>query len=615
MKKLTKLVTACSLGTLMIMSTSCNLLFQAAKKIAEYEPGQVQYTDDHTSLEITKPGLYKIEKFHVDVSELAKNYPESQLYTYQINKGTSSIKAEKMGYISKITKSNTYDYSGAGDDQYYINYVSNNPGELLNNNDLPKIYVNGGTNLIPEAAADMYRNPEKYLNTASGRSRAAGEETFETRNFERYSNGKIKDQKFYVGSGTNVVLEGESKVAEYMCEGQHCIVFRAKNETFVDTIYGEKNGQKIEAITKGGKVSMTSAQNLANRFDDIYSKVTGIMGTTDTTSSPYTAGFLKDDYDKIVIFIHDISGDHRADYGVVGYFYGGDLLEGDYTNRCRMINVDSYFLQYDTAVDSKGCESTLAHEFTHMCNFINKAILIQNGGNISWFTEMMAMTCEDILRSEIEPMGTASSIFSRLSYFNYGYSLGFNNWNNDYTNAAMTLVTYANTYTMGAFFLRNFAAPGERIKFINQIATNKKTGMDAIGFALLDNKYITGSYDSYTEVFKKAYDYFPQVLINAGDADEATLFISGTEKYNGNSYKIEAIDLTKYSLKVSEDYTQVGPLKLQATENSEGKYTTQVLDLGSYGFDFHEYGSVKNMETIDIEREKNRNIEFFIYIK
>ncbi|MCQ2597406.1 MAG: hypothetical protein MJ181_06100 [Treponema sp.] len=609
MKKLTKLVTSCSLGALTIMATSCNLLFQAAKKIAEYEPGQVQYTDDHTSLEITKPGLYKIEKFHVDVSELAKNYPESQLYTYQINKGTSSIKAKKQAYIKNITWNTSNNYSGLENEEVYANFTPVASSVEPETFEPLKFYENGGTNLIPEFAADMYRNPEKYLTEAANRSRSSGERFFLTKDlFETDENGEY-NLNFFVATenGGALLLEGETKVGELMYEGEHCIVFRAKNETFYEDVSINKDGKNIVILKKGEKVSMTSIRNIADRFDDIYSQVIGIMGSTDTSGSKLN-GVLKDNYDKIVIFINDIIDDHSSGYGVGGYFYSGDLLNNPYSNQCRMINIDSYFLEMDTVLGTRSSESTLAHEFTHMCNYINKVLLNANGENLSWFTEMMAMTCEDILSYQIDPKGSQSSVFnSRLPYFNYGYCLGFNNWNNNYNDQLATLITYGNTYAMGAFFLRNFAPTNARINFINEIATNKYIGVEAIGAALWENGYFTGDFETYADVFNQVYNLFPQVLINAGYSDKPTLFISSKEYFNNENYKIEAIDLYDYEISLDQNNTLKGPFKLDKDK--------LFSSLGSYGFDFHEYGSVKNMKTIDIEREKNRNIEFFIYIK
>ena len=160
--------------------------------------------------------------------------------------------------------------------------------------------------------------------------------------------------------------------------------------------------------------------------------------------------------EKISILICDIYEDYSPiqNSGVLGYFWAKDFYpdsstskSGIRSNEAEIFYIDSHFLDSYTEMTY----STLAHEFQHMLNFVNKNLKWDVTPS-TWYNEMLSMVCEDLLQDVIG-IEDKDSPRSRLSSFNYGYLLnGINEWHEDDN----VLYSYAHAYAFGAFITRNY---------------------------------------------------------------------------------------------------------------------------------------------------------------
>ena len=82
----------------------------------------------------------------------------------------------------------------------------------------------------------------------------------------------------------------------------------------------------------------------------------------------------------------------------------------------------------------------------------------------TWFTEMLAMTTEDMFQKNLDILDQDSPK-NRLPYFGLGYYYGFRSWDDTKIDP---LMMYANTYAFGAFLARNFGG----VDLIKNIAQN-----------------------------------------------------------------------------------------------------------------------------------------------
>lgn len=158
---------------------------------------------------------------------------------------------------------------------------------------------------------------------------------------------KVTEIELYDGNSDFNIETAEKKYS-----GTHCNVF------FVDNT--------------SGKITVSSAilENLGNLFDKkIFPYITDILGNfkytpmyTNIISSP----------NKVNIVVADLYYDYNKTEiekaGIQGYFSSSDMLT-DYKNQDAIIYIDSWFLRENP----KSVYSTLAHEFNHMLNYINKS--------------------------------------------------------------------------------------------------------------------------------------------------------------------------------------------------------------------------------------------------
>lgn len=605
MKKIVKKGLLCaSICTLILSFTSCKFLLALIATTLETQVAQNEQDEDHIDLEDDGTTQYfastdsfkKLEKFHGDLSKSASY---RKLYTVQVNRAETS--RNETGFV------------------YPFDYKENKraAGEETGLYERPSPVVDGMKNYTsPAFLQDFNNNPDKYINKATHNNARAGYSGYlDDDNFNGGSSGSGtsspvskyewgKSYEFFVAPDMNSVNDGTKLEATLMEEGDHCYVFLATNETFGNetlsdgTLFCKDDSQKI---------TKAQLQNIARSFDELYKPVTNVMGSakistpvTYTSNSKTVSSISETEEEKIAILIYDIFKD-KMKGNVVGYFWAGDLFDSSaitYSNQMKMFYLDSYLLQNDLNSNTILCTSTLAHEFTHMLNTINKKSL----KNDVWFTEMLAMTCEDIISKDylnLDVKNSDSVFAQRLPYFNISFPEGFSvaTWGDSKT----MLSAYSNTYAFGAYLLRNYGG----IKLINKIATNDKMNEEAITAALK----AVGKSETFDSVLAK----FGQVLINTESAttNQISLNKGFKETLNSVAYNIVPADLSRYWVYLSEedktnDIKTIGPM-LQDT-----KYR---YSLGGWGIEVKSFGDVTNYRTFDAQLPRNQSCDLYLYIK
>ncbi|MCR5188112.1 MAG: hypothetical protein K6C97_04190 [Treponema sp.] len=377
----------------------------------------------------------------------------------------------------------------------------------------PSVYNNQIINIPFEA-------PKIDINPIFDESIAA-ERSLNAPNATTYTLNDTKD--FYGATSSNgTALYGEGSVLKVI--GEHCYVW-----------YKEKSGINV---------TDTQLKRLADTFDAIYEKETYLFGENYDPNCHYTNMITCDEEQKVHLIVYDLYDDYSVNQsgGVFGYFWSLDFFKngtwGSFTtsgsNECECLHLDSHFL----AIAEGSMLSTIAHEFQHLLNFVNKGLKYSTSNNTSirysstWFDEMMSMTCEDIMQTQLD-LEDRYSPKNRLSTFNLNYNLGFKTWRE----GDDVYASYANAYAFGAYLVRNFG-----IDFIKELAHNNYIDEEAITNALQAKA-------ASIDTFDKALDNYYNVVLNPSGT-YYTLNKSASQSYTiaGSSVTFEctAINISRY---------------------------------------------------------------------
>lgn len=409
-----------------------------------------------------------------------------------------------------------------------------------------------------------------------------------------------------------------TKTATLRAIGTYCYVW------VVDDYY-------TSGEASGSKVSSTTAQTFASKFDEIYPMIRNVFGeesdylinySTSTTS--YDASLAMTSYSDtgtmVNIVIYDIGADSESSSssqcGVVGYFYSKDYVYPtstlrnsviQYSNKGKYFYVDSaYAVEYfDTTI------STLAHEFQHMINFNQKNIL-QNLSPSTNYNEMLSMLCEDMMQEQLG-IGDEDSPKARLQGFNAYYFLsGISEYNSSYA-----VVSYATSYAFGAWLCRNYGGAA----LIQAMSANSEVDNDSIVAAV--NSVNGTSYD-----FDTLFEQFLLALTGNGtytmNKNAAQTLSYGDYKYPmttidlwSSDYSISSDGISDYSSVQSQlsewkyaDYDWTGPFLFS---NSNG-YTLRP----EYGITLHEIGTLdsdKTSATYTFSSSGSSNLTMYLIIQ
>lgn len=410
------------------------------------------------------------------------------------------------------------------------------------------------------------------------------------------------DNKFFVMSDD--LTEPKLKEFELKITGEHCRIWLIKNDPYLN--------------------DNTDFSSLKNAIDSVFVKETSIFGTNIVNGSDFAITTNKDT--KLDILIYDIAGDgvDEPDSGVFGYFRAIDFYQNTYlssqnasatSNECEVINVDSYFLKSDLDgyEDSNGnnikthkVESTLIHEFQHLLNYCNK------GGQYStWFTEMLAMSAEDVFQTQIN-LSDNDSPRSRFDItFNKPF-IGFKDWpKNDDDNV---YYAYANAYAFGAYLMRNYGG----IDLINLIATIPYNDEEAVTKSL----QMLGYNETFESVFKK----FGAVYVLTEKDSSLTLNKDVKQSFNNVKYELTSINLSEYIFNKFDSLDELRDYVKTNLYNSEFNYYNgkNAVYLGGpeiynssykmsepinpYGFTVFYAGKVQSGQTLSVNRDSDLSV-------
>ena len=438
--------------------------------------------------------------------------------------------------------------------------------------------------------------------------------------------GNTKSFSSLTSTKDSSILEGVSGTVNATCyyAGEHCYVFGDNSEK-----NGAKKSKGID-LNYSNDETKNSFVLIGKIFDSCYGLETQIIG--DPLYSQYNEAFTRCN-NKVIILVSDLYGDAYKDQdsGVAGYFANADLFSQTFldeninvdrwgntlsttdsnyihSNECEMFYIDSCFLTNAP----ENVYSTLVHEFNHMINYVIKTIKFMGNHNISinnygsylcdsWFTEMLAMTTEDMFIDFLKTPETYSPI-ARLAYFDLFYHYGFRNWDSftvtEYPKLDSLYVSYANTYAFGAFLARNFGGTN----LIKEIAQNDYINEDAITQAL--NTLYPGQGYNY----KYAVEKFPLVILNTASPSSAQLSATGENQYyslnrgikinNNDKLFFSPVNIGRFTY---DDGNYISPKIYKGSE--------EVL-IGANGFTIHYIGS--NLKSFEFTANTSNKLGYFL---
>lgn len=419
---------------------------------------------------------------------------------------------------------------------------------------------------------------------------------------ENYYNDH-SDNKFYVMSDD--LAEPKLKEFELKITGDHCRIWVIKNDPYLN--------------------DNTDFSSLKNAIDSVFVKETSIFGSNLVNGGNFAITTNKNT--KLDILIYDITGDgvDNPEAGIYGYFRPLDFYQNDYivtqgygsatSNECQVINADSYFLKCDLDgyEDSNGnnikthkVESTLIHEFQHLLNFCTK-----RGQYSTWFTEMLAMSAEDVFQTQID-LSEIDSPKSRFDItFNKPY-IGFKDW--PATDDDNVYYAYANSYAFGAYLMRNYGG----IDLINLIATIPYSDEEAVTKSL----QMLGYNETFESVFKK----FGAVYVLTEKDSSLTLNKDVKQSFNNVKYELTSINLSEYIFNKFDSLDELRDYVKTNLYNSEFNYYNgqkavylagpEIYNssykmsepINPYGFTVFYAGKVQSGQTLSVNRDSKLSI-------
>ena len=525
-----------------------------------------------------------------------------QASTTDDNNLTKTIKISKDGEVYLI-KLNTTEKTCYEDDTGYVKKVARSAVE--ENNLDTDFSVRCMNEKISKALLNEPASRSAASNTQTGTNNLDSINTGDTQKFYSIT-GQQNDKQY----GTINISSELDATCKY--KGTHCLV------------YADNNNAKL-LNHNGDYISDEVYVTLGQKFDACYEEVIKIIGNP--VYGKYNADYFVPCTTKITIFVSDLFGDaqENQETGTVGYFYSADLFDQSYldnssmfnkgltktspyyihTNQREMFYIDTVFLKEMPKI----VYSTLVHEFNHMINFVIKTLnyMTDNTKDLAyaqacdtWFTEMLAMTTEDMFQKYLD-LDDEHSPKARLSTFGFNYCYGFKNWNNQNVDQ---LSMYANTYAFGAFLARNFGG----IELIKEIAQSSYVDEQAITKAIQKLNPGKTYTDEVTEE-TKPWDFtfalrkFPLCVIYTDYGYEWSLN-NKTGFTNGSKIGFSEINLKQRVAVNGQEY------QLPVYFYSDKKGCVNIL---AKGFTVHHVGT--NITSFTLTVPKTSKLEYYYVIK
>ena len=408
-----------------------------------------------------------------------------------------------------------------------------------------------------------------------------------------------------VGTTKDIWIEEKSgyaqKTATLYATGEYCNVW------ILDDYYA--------TTASKNKVSESTAQTFAQKFDAMYPVIRNVFGneaeiirvTDGKTLTDTSISDVSDTGSTVNIVLYDIDGDYKSDKegeyspnGTAGFFFSKDYyktttnLSGDY-KVLNYSNIGKYFY-IDSAIARlypNDAISTLAHEFQHMINFNMKDIKLGKVPDTS-YNEMLSMLCEDMMQDFLE-IDDDDSPKNRTQQFNTYYILSGIREYLDNNNA---VVSYATSYTFGAFLARNYGGAA----LIKEISQNDKTDNNSIVAAV--NK-INGTSLTFDKIFQNFLLALTGNTTYTLNKDAKKTLSSGSYSYPMTAYDIFA---DKYS-----------PAELLKTNTGNGPVlynNAAAIDLRpQYGISLHTLGELPaGMNDLTLTFSDKGSADLYMYV-
>lgn len=361
-------------------------------------------------------------------------------------------------------------------------------------------------------------------------------------------------------------FETRTEETERVYSGEHCNVFFVKNGDF--------------NITKSQLSSVF--ETLGNLFDEkIFPNITDILGKF---SYSKISEKLINCPKKVNIVVADLyyNWKESENGGVYGYYWGADFRKDYSCNQDAIIYLDSYFL----SKSPESIYSTMAHEFNHMLNYINKGL--ENILKYStWYTEMLSALADAMFENYlVENLAEDQSITSsRIPYFNTWHNLGFSTWRSgtEYYPYGDVYISYGNVFAFGNFLAKNYGG----FELIKEIATNRYVDEESVVQAV---RKITGkSSITFKDILK---DFSCVQITNWLDEDSLPTLNKKVAYSKNESIYLPAIKSSLAFFK-DDNYT----FYPDSAFCSSNKPCTPVV-LGQYGFLLYRYfyGAISSIE-------------------
>jgi hypothetical protein len=424
----------------------------------------------------------------------------------------------------------------------------------------PMYSFNSAPNTTMERIAEFNRNPFSYFKTPTRFQRPKG--FISDRGAETDTVGDVDDIVTDINLTTGARTVWVNATCRYVTGPVNLGDGRTRSlSIWVDTL----NWDATEADPT--KMSPIKVEALADRFlqspaslDDIYHWDTAAVGEPWSSTIADPALIDWDPNNTITILLANLNTVYTGAV-TVGYFWSKDQLTGiTGSNQRVMFYLDATLYGTLETGETTWAEtnywpmiiySTLAHEFQHMIQFYQKAVLKNAGGSAdSWIDEMCSMIMEDLVADKLgidgprgvfsADAGTAGNTQGRIPDFNrYSYyPLAVANpdiYYGDVTN-------YSVSYTFGAWLARNYGGAEVLKNIVQSALTDSAAVVEAAAaysgrqdedMAALLEKWASAVLLSSLTTAPSGYRY------NTGD------WITSTS--GGESYNLGSINIFNYS--------------------------------------------------------------------
>ena len=543
-------------------------------------------------------------KFHVEDGPSSKKSSysldevsdDTEVFLIKVNRSESSVSKGGTGGVTKVNN-NFVDNS----EKIYAKYSILGKKISRSAEFTPEFQNSSSVIRLDHMPSKQNLFDTKTMGFANARYSRSGQSRSSV-DFVEHSENDTK--KFWIDDENGKFSQ---KSATLIAEGDYCYVWVASDVSSTNSTLENDN-----------KITKNQAKAVAQKFDQIYGPETTIFGDTYKTFCEYYGDVdsLTDEYglvppeEKISILICDIFGDYSSNQnsGVLGYFWMKDFYKDSVTktkglrsNETEIFYIDAHFLDAFTEMTY----STLAHEFQHMLNYVNKDIYTGESPS-TWYNEMLSMVCEDLLQSYIG-IEDKDSPRARLPQFNYGYAFnGANEWFND----SNTINSYAHAYAFGAFVTRNYGGA----KLVKSMMENEVVDLDSIIQAINEVNGINISKGNLLFEFARALCY-PEAfddtsLVAAENARLKHFYRSNTSTVGGNTYTLKPICLFDYKFSYKD---QNGNIKTNFGPYYFG--VDQILDLRPFGISIHSFGVKSGEFTFNYTTPSNTYVDDYFVIQ